>query len=257
MKAEKRNFVKPAVIVLAVLLALSIAALAVTVIRNKSLEGTEATVAVPDNIITPDDEGNVGTADSTENVPAVSSDTESRNIALSLSLYNKQPRENMAFGVVDMLPGDVKTEYFRLNVSYHDTVTVHFGTDIHSGYEKLAEVLKLRVKLLTTGETLYDGLMRDIGDEAVHTLVSSDGTTDELYYEITAYLDTSVVNEYQSKALMADFKWWVEETGNLDEIPKTGDGFNITLFAATAIASTFLCIFLPLTGRKKENEHNE
>lgn len=155
-----------------------------------------------------------------------------------------------------MFPGDVETKFFRVQVSYHDKVTVHFKATVRAGYEKLAEVLQVRVKLLTTGETLYDGLMRDMPASVTHKLASANSTTDELYYEITAYLDTSVGNEYQNKDLIADFKWWVEETGNLDNPPKTGDLASPVLWAAVAAcAGSAMLILLVSTKRREEKSH--
>ncbi len=119
----------------------------------------------------------------------------------SLQLYNKQPEDNTPFRVTNMFPGDQETKNFRLQVSHHDKVTVHYHADIRPGYEKLAEVLKVRVVLKTTGEELYNGLMRDMPASLDHVLSASGQTTDELLYEITAYLDTSVGNAYQNKDL--------------------------------------------------------
>ena len=79
--------------------------------------------------------------------------------------------------------------------------------------------------------------------------------TDELHYEITAYLDTSVGNDYQNKDLIADFRWWVEETGNLG--PKTGDSFGILLWIAAAAVSGAVCIFLIISHKRKEGKQND
>lgn len=260
---NKRNKTKIVIIVLAVLLALSLIALAGTVIYNKLAVNTGATVTVPDNLITPDEEKSdntksdeIGSADETQsNSSAVSNVTDYKNHATAISLYNKQPQDNTAFSVGNMFPGDSEVKYYRVQVSYHDKVTVHFGADVRSGYEKLAEIMKVRVKLLTTGETLYEGLMKDMPQSVTHKLTSPDSTTDELYYEITAFLDTSVGNEYQNKDLIADFNWWVEETGNLDKAPQTGDTSNIVLWMVIAVTSATLCIIL-LIFRRKEEEQN-
>ena len=56
--------------------------------------------------------------------------------------------------------------------------------------------------------------------EAVnHEMASRTQTTDELSYEITAYLDTSAENEYQNQRIEANFHWWIEEEGNLTGRP--------------------------------------
>lgn len=172
----------------------------------------------------------------------------------AIELYAAQPSENVAFQVGNMLPGDSETKYFRVRVSYHNKVTVHFKADVQPGYEKLAEVLKVRVRLLTTGETIYDGLMNDASQASAHELSSSKSTTDELLYEVTAYLDTSVGNEYQNKDLAADFTWWVaeDEARNLGPIPGAGDLSKLLPWAcvAAACAAGLLLIVVSFRVRK-------
>lgn len=273
---EQKKKIKVIIIVLAILLGLSLLALGGTLIYNKIANTTSATVTVPDNLITPDEdttkpdssEINSQAPDSSDTqAPSNSADTSSSAVptqsttaevkkAATIELYNKQPEENTAFAVGNMFPGDSETKYFRVRVSYHDKITVHYKATVRPGYEKLAEVLKVRVKLLSTGEMLYDGLMRDMPESLTHKLASKKSTTDELYYEITAYLDTSVGNDYQNKDLIADFKWWVEETGNLDDSPKTGDTSNILLWAVLAAGSLSVMILLLVVRRRKEDEEN-
>ena len=282
---ENKKKVKIVIIVLAVLLGLSLLALGGTLVYNKLARSTPSTVTVPDNLITPDedtgtngsdtsaadesgsqttdgsgtdtqdtsDTSDAGTRDSIAAAPAV--DAKEAKKAASIELYNKQPQENAPFKAGNMFPGDSKTNYFRVRVSYHDKVTVHYKATVRSGYEKLAEVLKVRVKLLSSGETMYEGLMRDMPESLTYNLASKETVTDELYYEITAYLDTSVGNEYQNKDLIADFKWWVEETGNLDS-PQTGDTPGILLWSVLAVASLGMIILLIVVRRRKEEEEN-
>ena len=273
---EQKKKIKIVIIILAILLGLSLLALGGTVIYNKIANTASATVTVPDNLITPDEdatkpdssESNSQAPDSSDTqTPSSSADASSSAVptqsttaeakkAATIELYNKQPEENTPFHVGNMFPGDAEIKYFCVRVSYHDKITVHYKATVRPGYEKLAEVLKVRVKLLSTGEMLYDGLMRDMPESLTHKLASKKSTTDELYYEITAYLDTSVGNDYQNKDLIADFKWWVEETGNLDDSPKTGDTSNILLWAVLAAGSLSLIIILHVTRRRKEDEEN-
>ena len=282
---EQKKKIKSIIIVLACLLGLSLLALGGTLIYNKIANTASATVTVPDNLITPDedtsnpDNSESQAPDSSESnsqapnrsdtqAPRSSADasfsavTPTQNTtaevkkAATIELYNKQPEENTAFAVGNMFPGDSETKYFRVRVSYHDKITVHYKATVRPGYEKLAEVMKVRVKLLSTDETMYDGLMRDMPESLTHKLASKKSTTDELYYEITAYLDTSVGNDYQNKDLIADFKWWVEETGNLDDSPQTGDTSNILLWAVLAAGSLGMIIILLVTRRRKEDEEN-
>ena len=279
---EQKKKIKIIIIVLAVLLGISLAALGGTLIYNKIANATPATVTVPDNLITADedttkpDSSDSQAPDSSDTEKPDSSDTQTPNSsaaasfsavptqsttaevkkAATIELYNKQPEENTPFQVENMFPGDSETKYFRVRVSYHDKITVHYKATVRPGYEKLAEVLKVRVNLLSTGETMYDGLMRDMPESLTHKLASQKSTTDELYYEITAYLDTSVGNDYQNKDLIADFKWWVEETGNLDDSPQTGDTSNILLWAVLAACSLSMMILLLVVRMRKEDEEN-
>ncbi len=282
---EQKKKIKSIIIVLACLLGLSLLALGGTLIYNKIANTASATVTVPDNLITPDedtsnpDNSESQAPDSSESnsqapnrsdtqAPRSSADasfsavTPTQNTtaevkkAATIELYNKQPEENTAFAVGNMFPGDSETKYFRVRVSYHDKITVHYKATVRPGYEKLAEVMKVRVKLLSTDETMYDGLMRDMPESLTHKLASQKTTTDELYYEITAYLDTSVGNDYQNKDLIADFKWWVEETGNLDDPTITGDTSSIVLWAMLAACSGSMIILLLITRRRKEDKKN-
>jgi LPXTG-motif cell wall-anchored protein len=274
---EQKKKIKVIIIVLAVLLGLSLLALGGTLVYNKIANTTPATVTVPDNLITPDEdttkpdssESNSQAPDSSDTqTPSSSADASSSAVqptqsttaetkkAATIELYNKQLEENTPFQVGNMFPGDSETKYFRVRISYHDKITVHYKATVRPGYEKLAEVLKVRVKLLSTGETMYDGLMRDMPESLTHKLASKKSATDELYYEITAYLDTSVGNDYQNKDLVADFKWWVEETGNLDDSPQTGDTSNILLWAVLAACSGSMMILLLVVRRRKEDEEN-
>lgn len=282
---EQKKKIRIIIIVLAILLGLSLLALGGTLIYNKIANATPATVTVPDNLITPDEDTtkpdnsdsqapdssdtekpdssdtqtpNSSTATSSSAVPMQSTTAEVKKAA-TVELYNKQPEENTPFQVGNMFPGDSETKYFRVRVSYHDTITVHYKATVRPGYEKLAEVLKVRIRLLSAGETMYDGLMRDMPESLTHKLASKKSATDErraVYYEITAYLDTSVGNDYQNKDLIADFKWWVEETGNLDDSPQTGDTSNILLWAVLAAGSLGMIIILLVTRRRKEDEEN-
>ncbi|MEG2324201.1 MAG: hypothetical protein RSB81_07910 [Anaerovoracaceae bacterium] len=253
---EPKKKIKITIAVLSVLLTLSLLALGGTVIYNKLESRSTATISVPDEYTTKSESGEAeGNPSSAHSVTTDTENTTKTREATTIELYNKQPEENTVFQVGNMFPGDTETKYFRVRVSYHDRITVHYKATVRTGYEKLAEVLKVRVKLLTTGEIMYDGFMRDMPGSVTHQLSSQSNTTDELYYEVTAYLETSVGNEYQNKDLIADFKWWVEETGNLVDPPKTGDTSNILLWMVLAVSFGFILIFLLLEERRKKRSN--
>ena len=258
---QKLKKLRIVIIVLAALLAVSLAALAVTVIRA-SAHGDSATVSIPGNITSGSAHAETAAyrtstkpdGSRTQNAVSLSASGQARRV--TLSLYRKQPEDNTPFNVVNMLPGDAVTQNYNVRVSHSGDVTVRFRAIIRPGYEKLAEVLMLRVKLLNTGETLYDGLMRDMPRSVNHKLTASGSTTSDLEYELTAYLDTSVGNEYQNQELIADFHWWVEgkEQSHLDS-PKTGDDSHIVIFTVAAVAASIAVIILPVWRRREARRH--
>nr|DAO88812.1 MAG TPA: Spore coat-associated protein N, biofilm matrix, amyloid fiber [Caudoviricetes sp.] len=269
---EKRN-IKIVIIILSVLLAVSLLCLAGTLLYNHFFETQPVSVTVPDNIITPEkeetnslvtDNSETGTADENSNSSTSETATSSASAtsqsgadvtATALSLHNRNTQDNTPFQVGNMFPGDSETKYYCVRVSHKGDVLLRFNADIRPDYEQLAKVLCCCITLPEKGEVLYDGLMRDMPKSLNLALNTDKSTTSEVYYEITAYLDTSVGNEYMNKDLIVDFRWWVEETGNLDS-PQTGDAFNIYLWLCIAAGSLFLLILL-LKKRKKEDAVNE
>ena len=252
---EQKKKTKIIIIILAVLLGLSLLALAGTLIRARLTDSDPGAVTVPDNLITPEEdteaEDTRTPGSGTSSAPAPTQSAAAAQKAATIALYNKHPEDNTPFAVGNMFPGDSETKYFCVQVSYHDKVTVHYKAVVRPGYEKLAQVLQVRVKLLNTGETLYDGGIAAMPQSLTHKLASESSVTQELYYEITAYLDTSVGNAYQNQDLIADFKWWVEETGSLDS-PETGDASQSLLWAVAGVCSGGLLLLLVLRRRKED-----
>lgn len=123
-----------------------------------------------------------------------------------LSLYKYHAEDSIPFNVSNMFPGDSVTQKYNVKVSYEGHIKVYFTADVRAGSEKLAEVLKCKVFFKNNGKVLYDGLMKDM-PHIEHNL-SGSRSTEFLQYEISAYLDTSVGNEYKNKQLTADFDWW-------------------------------------------------
>lgn len=286
---ERNKKLKFLIVILAVLFGISATALTGTLLYHHFSQAKAATVDIPGNIITPDGESGGdakgeeavgdpsdspqpsltdkpdGSADSESLVSSVpepsagdSSPSQRPQASLdgsvkanALSLYTKQPEENKPFQAANMFPGDSEVQYFRIKVSYKGDITVRYHADIRSGYEKLAEVLKIKVRLLGAEEILYDGLMRDMPKSLDYALHTNTQKQSELYYELTAYLDTSVGNEYMDKELIADFRWWVEETENLDVPPQTGDAADVYLWGALC-AGSILCLLILIAKRRKE-----
>lgn len=242
MYDKDRIVKKKYIVIVAVLLAVSLLALAGTLIYQSSAERTTE-VTVPDNIITPKAQhiSSSETITQAQNLAGAEQTVQSGSEkAELLTLYQGHSEDNTPFEAVNMFPGDTLTKYYCVRVSHSGGVTVYFHADIRSGYEKLAEVLNCRVELLTDGSTLYDGLMRDMPD--ISSTVISDGKADsDLYYAVTAYLDTSVGNDYQNKELTADFRWWAqadEEISSADSIESKTDSTESNADSSTGAADS-------------------
>lgn len=284
---ERNKKIHTAIVILSVLLAISLLAIAGLMLYNHFKPRETATVTVSDNLITPDEEKTQPVSQETadnkktdksngkENGKNSSSASAKKNnagnnnnyaqgfygnpnikTAAKMKLYNRQPKDNIPFEVQNMLPGDSETKYFGVQVSYCNALTVNFRATVRDGYEKLAEVMKIRIKLLSTDEIVYDGLMRDMPSCVTYKLYSEKDTTEEFYYEITAYLDTSVGNEYQNKSLIADFNWAVEEVSNLVSPPRTGSMTHMAAWCALAVSSAFVIVILLIARKRKEDDEN-
>lgn len=214
--------------------------------ESQSTEMTEETTASSS-----EDESSTEATQFSTKLPQTSNTVAETTIALHR--YHRD--DNESFSVKNMFPGDSEKRNYGILVSYQNTVTVCFSIRILDGYEQLAEVMKCRVVLLTTGETLYDGFMRLMPETLNHQLSSEIPAEDMLYYEISAYLDTSVGNAYQNQGLVADFCWWIREDdiGNL-EPPKTGDTFPLMFFVVLAIGSAGMLFLLLCKRMRREGK---
>lgn len=185
---------------------------------------------------------------------------EAKGKKVTLQIYRNHAEDSTPFNCPNMLPGDSETGSYYLKVSHKGSITVHFHADIRDGYEKLAEVLKCKITL-RDGTELYDGLMRDMPESINHELSQSGRKTSEIIYDITVYLDTSIGNEYMSKELYADFRWWVEEDAGDDSgelVPKLGDDSLSLIFLWIAMISLLVIIILLVTRlRRKNSEQGE
>lgn len=131
-----------------------------------------------------------------------------RTDADTVKLSTSDASGNTAFYVPNMFPGDAEVKDFTVKVNHKAPITLYYHADIRPGFEKLAEVMMVRIELPEKGVQLYDGLMRDMPNAVEHRLGADEK---EVIYRITAYLDTSVGNDYQYQRLIADFRWWYTE----------------------------------------------
>lgn len=229
----RSSTVKRLIVVLAILLALSLAALCA--VRYYGRQAGRAAEA-PGN--------GIQTAAQPAGAPVP---TAARTGKVTIRLYDRSPEYNREFSVTNMFPGDAETQNDCVQVDHKGDVTVHFRAEVRPGYEKLAEVLKLRVSV--GGSVLYDGLMAEM-PAAVDTPLSAG--SDTLDYQLTAYLDTSVGNPYMYQQLVADFYWWVADSEEL--APPTGDTMQPLLWGAAVLVSG--AALTVLLRRRREVSHD-
>lgn len=200
------------------------------------------------------------------------SDPERDEDTAVLELFERQPRDNERFSVSDMLPGDSITNHFCVK-AYHDKdIEVFFRADITEETKALGDVLRLRVVESGGGEIVADAPFREIDGREFSQIIKKAGGESILYYEITAYLDTSVGNEFQNASLEADFSWYVKDDGgSAGQKPggegsddgaagssgltaKTGDTMNLALVAVMLLSALALAVII-LVSRKREGEN--
>lgn len=197
LRSASTKTLKIWIIVLSVLLAGCAVALIVTGVKNGSRHDS-GTVTLPENLITSGGTG-TGTGMNAPGATLIKPGTGGKEV-------------NTPFRAEGMMPGDSETRYFCVRISGKEPMALHFRTQVREGGEALAAVLNVRVALLGTETVLYEGLIRDM-PELTATVTPKDGGSTDVYYEVTATLDTSVGNEFQNAALTADFHWSAEGTG--------------------------------------------
>jgi hypothetical protein len=127
-----------------------------------------------------------------------------------IELSTKNPEYNAAFKITNMMPGDSETKLYCIKVKHNKNATIKFRAAIGERSEKLAEVIKCKVEIVGDDKVLYHGKMADMPEVIEYNVITDQQTETDLYYRVTAYLDTSVGNEYAEKSLAADFRWWTE-----------------------------------------------
>lgn len=240
--------------VLAVLFAVSLMAFVGTLLVRHFAHSEPTMVEVPGNVIATDDEDSPNEEEpASETMKPDTTEATSNGGTIkteAIALHNRQPEDNTPFQATNLFPGDRVTKYYCVRVCYKDDIIVRYHADIRPGYEKLSEVLKVKIRLIDEDKTLYDGLMRDMPESLEYALSTDVRTQSELHYGVTAYLDTSVGNEYMDKDLVADFRWWVEETDHLDA-PQTRDNNSVFLWTGITVGSLCLLLFFLKKSRKE------
>lgn len=240
-------------IVLAVLLGVSLMLLAGIVVYDRLSLKKKTSATVSDNFIIPEpentDSSNAGTSsaslqsENSQNANSLNSNSRNSDGITGLSLYKGRAEDGTPFSVKNMLPGDSKTKNYYVKVSHKGNVTLKYHADLHKNGEKFSEVLKIRIAIPALNKVVFDGAIKDMPTSIDVPLSASEKTESTVKYEITAYLETSVGNEYMNTELSAGFKWCVEEKENLSS-PQTGGRFNQNMWLAFTFGSLLLLVLL-------------
>lgn len=121
----------------------------------------------------------------------------------SMKIYRGRYYDATPFQVSNMFPGDREENRYTIRISYKGDLTLHFQPEIRPGSEKLAEVLRCRIRI--EDETVYEGLLRDAPLRMRYELSSQRKTVQTVAYDITVWMDTSAGNEYKNQKLLCDF----------------------------------------------------
>lgn len=280
-RSGNSSTLKRVILILAILLALSLAALCILI----RYYNTAPSAQVSGNRITTQTVAYTQAAPQRAGLKPLSASAAAQDgYATAIALDKRVPDYAEPFYAGNMFPGDGTVEgdpnifcdyrNYRVQVYHTGTVTVHFSATVQTSYAakegeaRLVDVLGLRVKVRAAGESawtvLYEGLLQDM-PASVDTALSGK----YLDYQMTPYLATSVGNAYQAKELAADFRWWVEgkeshhggtgggsgddSGGQLVNGPKTGDSFSPLLWGGLgACAVIGLGVVVVLRRRKEE-----
>ncbi len=264
MKNQKLSKkVKAVIAILSVLVILSAGALAVRLVYLNNLKNNQATSVVPDNLIgeeitssESESYSSEGSSSTESSSSQSSSDVQgNKRPAAVVELYNGKPLHNENFNVINMLPGDKEVKYYAIKLSHHGDVSVDFSAEVLEQTKNLADVLNIKVTYLDNNKVLYNGSFSDMVSAGYNQLFKTNQSTETLaYYEIEVSLPTSVGNEYQAAALLAEFKWSVKDVDALDS-PQTNDSGNIIMWIVLAVSALSLLVVLLLHRNKKEDEN--
>lgn len=120
----------------------------------------------------------------------------------SLALSNSDPKANQTLQITNMVPGEEYTQTYRVNASCSGDMHVGIRAYVTQGSQKLAEALQITVKRVDTDRFIYKGFVKDM--DWAKTAISK---SQELVYEVTFFLDSSVGNDYQNLSLTMNVEW--------------------------------------------------
>ncbi len=178
-------------------------------------------------------------------------------VATSIELHSDNVTDNSPFKVHNMVPGDFETKNFAVRL--HHDVPIRLKMDVIEtlsvGSHRLAEVLEVRVYNLSTGETLFDGMMDDLLGQSIILPISPNlQRQTDVYYGVETFLPTRIGNDYQRTGLEFDLVWSVEGDALIPKPPYTGDaaGFLLALLGVGLAGGVALLLYLARKKKKAE-----
>ena len=199
----------------------------------------------------------------------------------TLELYKRHASDNEAFDVSNMVPGDKVTKDFTVRIHHNDPLTLYFRADVTEQTKKLGDVLQVCVTDVDSGEIICQGTFADLdGVEFSQAIAAAAGGSTDVTYQVDAWLDTSVGNEYQQALLKADLYWYVKDDGGHTDptdpskptdpttpttptkpgggdgglTANTGDTMNLVLW--TVFAACALAIIILLIKSRRDRDRN-
>lgn len=269
---QKKNPIKAAIVLLAVLLGLSIIALVGLLFYTHFADGKPASAAVPGNVIATSAQAGRGSLTQLAAVPLAADNIAAQRAAATnaaaqsgtqiseeakakaqiLELYKGHGADTVPFAVDNLFPGDTITQYYGVKISHKEDVDLLFRPDVTEETKALGGVLHIKVANMETGEVLFDGKFAEAdGKEVSQTIAANDAEESISYFEVTVSLDQSVGNEYQAARLLADFHWYAAQEEDLIRPPQTGDIFMILLGTVIAVSAALLTLLVVYKRRKE------
>lgn len=173
--------------------------------------------------------------------------------AAQIVLSGSQAEDTSDFSTDDLFPGDHQTQYYNVQVTYRDQLSLCLDSSIRSD-NKLTDVMKVCIRLPSTGEQLYDGPAKEMSC-ITYDLNSTGKVTEDICYEVTFYLDPSVNNDYQNMDFNVDFNWWAEDPDVLRP-PFRSDVIKVLLCVALAVTAGLVAVVLIEEYTDKEDKRH-
>lgn len=125
----------------------------------------------------------------------------------SLTLSEDNLEANQSFQLENMVPGQVHTQQFRLEIVHKKAKSVGFRASVSEGSKKLADALMVTVKNANTGEVLYDDALTSMSWVNWKVTKEKVLTLEELVYEVSVSLPNDAGEDYLEEKVNIQLDW--------------------------------------------------